>query len=135
MISWSEMPDLRALDAFYVSLRERPDVITDEEVLKRVRSAFLPTNCWAFVECSFAVVAPACALRSHLTKQLVEATIRAMVYGGLEDESLVVAQGVAVATKSNPDVEVTPEGRAWLLNEWPKHEEMARQVFREIRDE
>jgi hypothetical protein len=55
-----------------------------------------------------------------------------MISGGLEDPTDVIAQGVACVTKDDHYVEPTNEGKQWLLNEWPKLEAMAQDVFNEI---
>ncbi|MFS2032775.1 hypothetical protein ACEN8I_02015 [Polaromonas sp. CT11-55] len=135
MLRWSESSKLRELSLFYAKLRETPGAITDEQVVQMIRSTFWSANCWSFVEAAFAIISPACAMRPHLTKLLIEEPIRAMVYGGLEDPGAVVTQGLALAGKPDPEVELTLEGKKWLLEEWPKFEAVARQVFQEIQDE
>jgi hypothetical protein len=55
-----------------------------------------------------------------------------MIAGGLEDPALVVAQGVACATKAEHYVEPSEEGKEWLLTTWANSDELAQEVFREI---
>jgi hypothetical protein len=129
MPDWSSPQRLAALSAFYNASRENPNQIPDAEVIERVRATFWPTNCWSFVEASFAIIAPACLHWPHLSRQLIEFPIEAMIAGGLENFEDVIAQGVACATKLDPYVEPTDEGKIWLVQEWPKLGALARQVF------
>lgn len=132
MAAWSFPRELRELAQFYAKARADPDSVSDAEVLAAVERAFWPTNCWSYAEAAFAIIAPACALRPHLVRQLIAHPIGAMIAGSLDDPDLVIAQGVACATKERPYVEPTPEGKKWLLEEWPRLESLAQEVFREI---
>ena len=58
-------------------------------------------------------------MRPHLTRALIVHPIEAMIAGGLEDENEVIGQGMACATKTNPYVEPTAEGKRWLCEQWP----------------
>lgn len=84
---------------------------------------------------AFAMIAEGCAMRPHLIRQLIEQPIEAMIAGGLEDPSEVIALGMACATTQKPEVEPSTEGRKWLLHEWPKFELLAIAVFQEKWDE
>lgn len=128
---WSSNERLRELEDFYALVSSDPDAVSDTEFIRNITKAFWPTNCWAFVEQAFAIVAPGCAMRPHLVRELVARPIEAMVFGGLTDENEVIAQGVAFAKKDLPYVEPTPEGRRWLLEQWPDLEPTAIEVFRE----
>ena len=129
MADWSSPKRLAELGAFYNTARENPTQIPDSDVIERVKETFWPTNCWSFVEASFAIIAPACLHWPHLTRQLIEFPIEAMIAGGLENSENVIAQGVACATKLCPYVEPTDDGKIWLIQEWPKLGTLASQVF------
>lgn len=135
MAHWSHPKQLVELEQFYEKARSNPESVSDAEFIANISKAFWPTNCWSYVEAAFAIIAPACAMRPHLTRQLIESPIEAMIAGGLEDPNEVVAQGVACATKLNPYVEPSAEGRRWLLNEWPNLASLAAEVFRAKWDE
>jgi len=66
---------------------------------------------------------------------LIAHPIEAVIAGGLDDENAVIAQGIALAHKRAPYVELTPAGRRWLLEQWPGLESVAIDVFREKRRE
>ena len=134
MADWSQPQQLKNLAAFYEREAKDPARFDDEEFLKNVKNAFWGTDCWSFVEAAFAIIAPACSRRPHLVRELIHAPIDAMISGGLEDPSDVVAQGLACATKPNHYVAPTEEGKQWLLNEWPKLDTLAQEVFMEIWD-
>jgi hypothetical protein len=131
MANWSYPRQLVELAAFYDRARALPESVSDAEFLKSIRSAFWPTNCWSFVEASFAIIAPGCAMRPHLTRELIQHPIAAMIAGGLENPDDVIAQGVAFATKRDPYVEPTAEGKRWLIEQWPSLKELATAVFNE----
>jgi hypothetical protein len=131
MADWSQPSQLAVLAKFYEHARSNPELVPDSTFVENIVKALWPTNCWAFVEEAFAIIAPGCALRPHLTRILIQYPIEAMIAGGLEKPEEVIAQGVSFATKSNPYVEPSPEGRQWLLLEWPRLEQMAIEVFRE----
>jgi len=79
---------------------------------------------------SFAIISATCALRPHLSLELIGDPIDVMIQGGLDREEDVIAQGVAVARKERPYVPLTDEGRAWLLESWPQLEDDAKAIFR-----
>ncbi len=79
---------------------------------------------------SLAIIAAACALRPHLAETLIVDPIDVMIQGGLQSEDDVIAQGVALARKSDPYVALTNDGRTWLEQSWPQLEEQARAIFR-----
>jgi len=131
MADWSQPSQLVALAEFYERARANPESVSDAVFVESITKAFWPTNCWSFVEAAFAIIAPGCAMRPHLARQLIQHPIEAMIAGGLEDPEEVIAQGVACATKEKPYVEPTAEGKQWLLQEWPKLRQMATTVFQE----
>lgn len=104
--------------------------MSDEELIAQARAAYWGTNCWSWVEMSFAIISATCALRPHLALDLIGDPIDAMIQGGLEREEDVIAQGVAYARKERPYVPLTEEGRTWLLESWPRLEGDARAIFR-----
>lgn len=120
------------LAKFYEQEATNPSVFDDEMFVANVNKAFWPTNCWSFVEAAFAIIAPACSRRPHLTRLLIRSPIEAMIAGGLEDSSRVVAMGVSCANESDPYVEPTEEGKKWLLNVWPTLGSLAQEVFVEV---
>ena len=130
MADWIYPRRLAELGDFYERVGMAPESATDEEFIQKITQTLWPTNCWDCVEQAFAVIAPGCARRPHLIRELIALPIEAMIAGGLEDENDVVAQGVACATKTSPYVEPSPEGRRWLLEQWPSLKHVAIEVFR-----
>ncbi|UQV45439.1 hypothetical protein KIV45_27945 [Janthinobacterium lividum] len=130
MPTWTSPPQLVALAAFYAQAQAKPNAINDAAFLDAVQAAHWPTNCWNYVEASFAIIAPACLLRPHLTAELIALPIDAMIAGGLEDAGQVIAIGLACAARDAPYVEVSEEGKRWLTQVWPTLGEMAGAVFR-----
>ena len=128
---WSSPRQLVELTAFYERARAVPDSISDEEFIENITKAFWPTNCWSFVEASFAIIAPGCALRPHLTRELIRHPIDAMIAGGQEDPQEVIKLGMVCATKKDHYVEPTEEGKKWLLEDWPRQKDLAIEVFNE----
>lgn len=92
-------------------------------------SGHWPTNCWSYVEASFAIIASACLLRPHLTAALIALPIDAMIAGGLEDAGQVIAIGLACATCSVAYEEPGAEAKRWLAQVWPGLGELAETVF------
>ena len=130
MATWTYPPELVAFAATLDHARCSPDDVSDAALIAAVRAAYWGTNCWSWVEMSLAIIAATCALRPHLAETLIADPIDVMIQGGLESEDDVIAQGVALARKSDPYVALSDEGRAWLLHSWPLLEEQARAVFR-----
>jgi hypothetical protein len=128
---WSSPRRLAELGKFYDAVKTAPESVSDAEFIQHISGVFWPTNCWAFVEQAFAIIAPGCALRPHLVRDLIVHPIVAMIAGGLVDENDVVAHGVAYANKVRPYVEPSPDGRQWLLEQWPTLEAVAIEVFRQ----
>ena len=135
MTQWSQPIQLVTLAQFYEKAEKNPDAFSDEEFIENINKAFWPADCWSFVQASFAIIAPGCSMRPHLTKELIKRPIGAMIAGGLEDPSDVIAQGVVCATNEKPYVEPTDDGKRWLLNEWPQLEDMVKEAFQELWDE
>lgn len=135
MAHWTHPKQLVELQQFYERARSNPESVSDAEFVAHISKTFWPTNCSSFIEAAFAIIAPACAMRPHLTRRLIEFPIEAMIAGGLEDPKEVVAQGVACATKQNSYVEPSAEGRRWLLEELPMLAPLAGEVFRAKWDE
>ena len=130
MPTWTSPPQLVALAALYAQAQAHPETLSDAVFLDNVKNAHWPTNCWSYVEASFAIIAPACLLRPRLTAELIALPIAAMIAGGLEDAEQVIAIGQACATRSEPYVELSEEGKRWLTQVWPTLGEMAGAVFR-----
>ncbi|MED5615774.1 hypothetical protein [Janthinobacterium sp. P210005] len=129
MPTWTSPPQLVALAGFYAQVQAHPDAIGDAAFLGAVKAAHWPTNCWSYVEASFAIIAPACLLRPHLTAELIVLPIDAMIAGGLDDAGQVIAIGLACATRDAPYVAVSAEGKRWLTQVWPGLEELVETVF------
>ncbi|MDN2673707.1 hypothetical protein OX459_20085 [Janthinobacterium sp. SUN026] len=129
MPTWTSPPQLVALAAFYAQAQAHPDTFSDAAFLDAVKAAHWPTNCWSYVEASFAIIAPACLLRPHLTAELIALPIDAMIAGGLDDAGQVIAIGLACATRDAPYVAVSAEGKRWLTQVWPTLEELVEAVF------
>ncbi|MDO8042456.1 hypothetical protein [Janthinobacterium sp. SUN137] len=129
MPTWTSPPQLVALAAFYARAQAHPDALSDAAFLDAVKAAHWPTNCWSYVEASFAIIAPACLLRPHLTADLIALPIAAMIAGGLDDAGQVIAIGLACATRDAPYVAVSAEGKRWLTQVWPTLEELVETVF------
>ncbi|MBE7498024.1 MAG: hypothetical protein HS117_24040 [Verrucomicrobiaceae bacterium] len=132
MDDWSHPQQLVELAAFYEEEARNPGRFSDAEFMAAVEKAFWGTNCWSYVEAAFAIIAPACGRRPHLTRSLIKHPIDAMIAGGLDDSALVIAQGVACATKSEHYVEPTDEGKEWLLGEWTKSDELVQEVWQSL---
>ena len=130
MPTWISPPQLVALAAFYAQAQAHPEAISDAAFLDKVKNAHWPTNCWSYVEASFAIIAPACLLRPHLTAELIAMPIDAMIAGGLEDAEQVIAIGLDCARRDAPYVAPSEEGKRWLTQVWPTLGEMAGAVFR-----
>lgn len=107
------MHRLISLREFYERTKSAPETATDEEFLSAVRRTFWGTNSFAFVEASFAIIAPGCLLRPHLTKKMLRAPVRAAVASGVEATQSIVAWGVRCADLT------TPDGVVWLTRELP----------------
>lgn len=129
MPTWTSPPQLVALAAFYARAQAHPDTLSDAVFLDNVKNAHWPTNCWSYVEASFAIIAPACLLRPHLTAELIACPIDAMIAGGLEEAEQVIAIGLDCARRDAPYVEVSEEGRRWLTQVWPGLGEVVETVF------
>ena len=130
MPAWTSPPQLVALAAFYAQAQAHPEMLSDAVFLENVKNAHWPTNCWNYAEASFAIIAPACLLRPHLTAELIACPIDAMIAGGLEDAGQVIAIGLGCTTREAPYVVPSEEGRRWLRQVWPGLGEMAGAVFR-----
>ncbi|MCX7293632.1 hypothetical protein [Janthinobacterium sp.] len=129
MPTWTSPPQLVALAAFYAQAQAQPDAFSDAAFVDAVKAAHWPTNCWSYVEASFAIIAPACLLRPHLTAELIALPIDAMIAGGLDDAGQVIAIGLACATRDDPYVVPGEEGKRWLTQVWPGLEELVAAVF------
>ncbi|MEF2267496.1 hypothetical protein V3C40_11920 [Janthinobacterium sp. LS2A] len=129
MPTWTSPPQLVDLAAFYEQAQAHPETFSDAVFVDTVKAAHWPTNCWNYVEASFAIIAPACLLRPHLTAELIALPIDAMIAGGLEDAGQVIEIGLACARRDAPYVEPSEEGRRWLTQVWPGLGEMAEAVF------
>lgn len=129
MSTWTSPPQLVALAAFYERAQAQPDAISDAAFLAAVKSAHWPTNCWSYVEASFAIIAPACLLRPRLTRELIVFPIDAMIAGGLDDAGQAIAIGLACATRGDAYVGPSIEGKRWLTQVWPGLGEVADAVF------
>ncbi|KAB8063593.1 hypothetical protein [Janthinobacterium violaceinigrum] len=130
MPTWTSPPQLVALAAFYAQAQAQPDAFSDAAFVDAVKAAHWPTNCWSYVEASFAIIAPACLLRPHLTAELIALPIDAMIAAGLDDAGQVIAIGLACATRDDPYVAPGEEGKRWLTQVWPGLEELVAAVFR-----
>jgi hypothetical protein len=130
METWTEPGQLVRFGAVLARARADETSVSDEELIAQVRAAYWGTNCWSWVEMSFAIISAACALRPHLALELIGDPIDVMIQGGLDREEDVIAQGVAVARKERPYVPLTDEGRTWLLESWPRLEADAKAIFR-----
>ena len=130
MPTWISPPQLVALAAFYAQAQAHPEAISDAAFLDKVKNAHWPTNCWSYVEASFAIIAPACLLRPHLTAELIAMPIDAMIAGGLDDAGQVIDIGLAYARRDTPYVVPSEEGKRWLTQVWPGLGEVVETVFR-----
>ena len=129
MPTWTSPPQLVALAAFYAQAQAQPDAISDALFVETVRLAHWPGNCWSYAEASFAIIAPACLLRPHLTAELIAMPIDAMIAGGLDDAGQVIAIGRDCAMRDAPYVTPSEEGKRWLTQVWPGLGELIGQVF------
>ena len=129
MPTWTSPPQLVALAAFFAQAQARPDAISDAAFLDAVKKAHWPTNCWSYAQASFAIIAPACLLRPHLTADLIAMPIDAMIAAGLEDAGQVIAIGLACATPGAAYVAPSEDGKRWLTQVWPTLGAMVEAVF------
>lgn len=129
MPTWTSPPQLVALAAFYVQAQAQPDAFSDAAFLDAVKTAHWPTNCWSYAEASFAIIAPACLLRPHLTAELIAFPIDAMIAGGLDDAGQVIDIGLAYVRRAAPYVTPSEEGKRWLTQVWPGLGELIGEVF------
>ena len=129
MSTWTSPPQLVALAAFYAQAQAHPETLSDAVFLENVKNAHWPTNCWSYMEASFAIIAPACLLRPHLTAELIALPIDAMIAGGLDHAEQVIAIGLDCATRDAPYVVLSEEGKRWLTQVWPTLEELVETVF------
>ena len=127
MSTWTSPPQLVALAAFYA--QAQPYAVSDALFVETVRLAHWPTNCWSYAEASFAIIAPACLLRPHLSAELIAFPIDAMIAGGLEDAEQVIAIGLDCAMRDAPYVAPSEEGKRWLTQVWPGLGEVVETVF------
>lgn len=74
-------------------------------------------------------------MRPHLIRELIVHPIEAMIAGGLLDENDVISQGLVYANNPEPYVEPTPDGRRWLLEQWPKLGVVVAEIYRQKQDE
>lgn len=131
-MSWTSPPQLVALAALYAEVQSTPHAIDDAALLAAVTRAHWPTNCWDYAQASLAIVAHACVLRPQLTRELIALPVAALVAGGLDSGAAVLAYGTACLEVAAPYVVLTPEGRRWIEQQWPRlgalvGEEVARQ--------
>src|SRR5690349_16231427 len=128
MPAWTDPPQLARLAQTLAAASDDPASVSDRDLIAQVRATYWGTNCWSWVEMSLAIVSAVCALRPHLAEDLIADPIDVMIQGGLHREEDVIAQGVALARKSDPYVPLTDAGRAWLEQSWPLLDEQARAV-------
>jgi hypothetical protein len=133
-VMWDSLRELRELKIFYKKLKDNPDSLDDEVVITTIENSFWGTNCWAYVEQSLAIIAPACLYKPHLTKELIQYPIDAMIAGGLEDCEQIINFGVGLAEKEKPYVELTEDGKFWLKNIWPNLSSEINQVFSDLKN-
>lgn len=126
---WTSPPKLAALATLYARARADPASVADADLLAAIRDAHWPTNCWSYVEASFAIIAPACMLRPHLTAELIAMPIDAMIAGGLDSAEAVMAHGLRCAANPSPYVATLPEAAGWLTQTWPTAAPLVAQVF------
>lgn len=129
MPAWTSPPQLAALAILYARTRSDPATVADADLLAAIRDAHWPTNCWAYVELSFAIIAPACMLRPHLTAELIAMPMAAMIAGGLDSVEAVMAHGLRCAANPSPYVATLPEAAGWLAQTWPALAPLVAQVF------
>lgn len=127
--AWHSEPLLAPLAAIYEEATSSPASISDEALVTAIQKTLWPSNCWAVAEAAFALIAPACWLRPHLTPILLRLPVEAMVAGGLSSPQGILSFGIACATRSDPYVQPTEEGRLWLTTILPHLGPLAAEVF------
>lgn len=130
MPTWTDPPQLVRFAQVLAHAGSDEASVSDEELVAQARATYWGTNCWCWVEMSLAIISATCALRPHLALELIADPIGVMIEGGLDNENDVIAQGIALARKERPYVPLTDDGRAWLLESWPRLEEHAKAAFR-----
>lgn len=135
MASWSTHPRLALLAALYKRASLSPASVSDEALVTAIQETLWPTNCWAYAEAAFAIIAPACLLRPSLTPRLLRLPLEAMIAGALSGPQRIIPFAVECATRPDPYVEVTDAGRLWLTTILPALGELVTAVFQSVDEE
>src|SRR5262245_9273873 len=109
MKTWKDPKQLVEFEALLDCARGEPESVSDDALVAKIRETYWATNAWCWVEMSLAVISAACAARPHLWAHVIGDPIEAMIAGGLENDGDVIAQGIALARKSDPYVPLTDD--------------------------
>lgn len=118
--------------ALYEQARLNPDTVSDQELLGQIEKTYWPTNAFCAVQQIFCIIAPACLLRPHLTRELLRAPIEAIIACGVEDSAAVIALGTSLL--KDKDAYTSPDRHciSWLQNVLPTLGVLADEVFADV---
>lgn len=118
--------------ALYEQARLNPDTVSDQELLGQIEKTYWPTNAFCAVQQIFCIIAPACLLRPHLTRELLRAPIEAIIACGVEDSAAVIALGTSLLKDKDAYTSPDRHGIAWLQNVLPTLGVLADEVFADV---
>lgn len=125
----TDVAKAKPLFALYARARIDQSSVSDKELLEAIKSTYWGTNASCAVQQIFAVIAPACLLRPHLTQELIRAPIEAIIACGEEAPESVVKAGAYLLMDESPYVSPDPYGMFWLENVLPTLEPVINEVF------
>jgi hypothetical protein len=125
----TDVAKAKPLFALYARARIDQSSVSDEELLEAIKNTYWGTNASCAVQQIFAVIAPACLLRPHLTRELIRAPIEAIIACGDEAPESVVKAGAYLLVDGSPYVSPDPYGMFWLENVLPTLEPVINEVF------
>jgi len=128
----TEVAKAKPLFALYERARSDPGAVSDKELLEAIGKTYWGTNAFCAVQQIFSIIAPACLLRPHLTRQLIRDPIAAIIACGDEEPALVQTAGASLLNNERPYVSPDPHGAFWLKNVLPTLEPMIDEVFPEV---
>ena len=127
-----DVPNAKALFALYERARQSPASVSDAELLEQIKKTYWVTNASDAVSQIFSIIAPACLLRPHLTRQLLKPPIGALVACTCESAELVIQCGVALASGSSNYVTPDDNGIHWLSKVLPTLQPLIEEVLAEV---
>ncbi|MBB3117029.1 hypothetical protein [Pseudoduganella violacea] len=120
------------LFALYEQARLNPGTVSDQELLEQIEKTYWPTNAFCAVQQIFCIIAPACLLRPHLTRELLRAPIEAIIACGIEDSASVIEVGTYLLKDQEPYASPDRHGAIWLQDVLPTLGALADEVFADV---